>query len=103
MSYVSVVGSPQSGINSIAPSGTEEAMQANRSKGLADEGGITPRSVDHADETSLSTTGGLVAQALQGSDIRSSKVTSLQQAIAANNYIVSSSDVADKILQSLGG
>ena len=42
-----------------------------------------------------------MAQALEGSDTRSAKVASLQQAIAAGTYNVSSSDVADKIIQSL--
>jgi flagellar biosynthesis anti-sigma factor FlgM len=40
---------------------------------------------------------------MEGPDIRSAKVASLQQAIAAGNYSVSSSDVADKIIESLLG
>jgi flagellar biosynthesis anti-sigma factor FlgM len=40
---------------------------------------------------------------MEGPDIRSEKVASLQQAIAAGNYSVSSSDVADKIIESLLG
>jgi negative regulator of flagellin synthesis FlgM len=57
--------------------------------------------VERVDQTNLSSTGGLVAQALESSDTRSAKVASLQQAIAAGSYSVSSSDVADKIIQSL--
>ena len=55
--------------------------------------------VEHADQTNFSS----AAQALDGSDIRSAKVSALQQAIAAGSYSVSSSDVADKIIQSLLG
>jgi len=40
-------------------------------------------------------------QALSGSDVRSSKVEALQQSIAAGTYNVSSSDVADKLIESL--
>jgi len=54
-----------------------------------------------ADEASLSTTSGLLAQSLEGSDVRIDKVEALRQAIAAGTYNVSSGDVADKIVQSL--
>jgi negative regulator of flagellin synthesis FlgM len=42
-----------------------------------------------------------MAQALSGSDVRSSKVEALQKSIADGTYKVSSTDVADKIIQSL--
>jgi negative regulator of flagellin synthesis FlgM len=96
MSYASGIGSLQQAINSIKPS---EAKPASASDGLINEPSIA--SVEHADQANLSSTGGLVAQALEGSDIRATKVASLQQAIATGTYNVSSSDVADKIIQSL--
>jgi len=47
------------------------------------------------------TSGGLVAQALNTSDVRSDKVAALQTAIASGSYQVSSADVASKIVDSL--
>lgn len=91
MSYATGIGSLQQAINSITPAETKLAVQS----------GEPIANVEHADQTSLSSTGGLVAQALESSDTRSAKVASLQQAIAAGTYNVSSSDVADKIIQSL--
>jgi negative regulator of flagellin synthesis FlgM len=103
MSYASGIGSQHGAIDSISPSGAKPAIQANGSDGIANEGAGPIPQVEHADQTSLSSAGGLVAQALESSDIRSAKVASLQQAIAAGSYSVSSSDVADKIIQSLLG
>lgn len=91
MSYASGIGSLQQAINSITPSETRPAAHS----------GEPIANVEHADEANLSSAGGLVAHALEVSDTRSAKVASLQQAIAAGTYNVSSSDVADKIIQSL--
>ena len=55
----------------------------------------------NADEANLSTTSGLLAQSLAGSDVRTEKVESLRQAIADGSYQVSSTEVAGKIIQSL--
>jgi negative regulator of flagellin synthesis FlgM len=99
MSYIGGVGSFEQGINPVAPSETKPTIQATVPKGEASEGTI--RNVGHRDQADLSSAGGLVAQALESSDARIAKVTALQQAIATGNYSVSSSDVADKIIQSL--
>jgi negative regulator of flagellin synthesis FlgM len=99
MSYASGIGSLQQAINAVTPSEGKPAIQANVSESEINEKSIA--NVEHADQTSLSSTGGLVAQALEGSDTRSAKVASLQQSIATGSYGVSSSDVADKIIQSL--
>ena len=99
MSYTDGVGNLQQTIGSITPTEAKSAIPTSTSDGVPNEG-LTPN-VEHADQTNLSSTGGLVAQAMEGSDTRSAKVASLQQAIAAGNYSVSSSDVADKIVQSL--
>lgn len=101
MSYASGIGGQQHAINSIAPAESKPATPANGSDGVANEGIGSVSKVEHTDQASLSSAGGLVAQALESSDTRLAKVASLQQAIAAGSYSVSSSDVADKIIQSL--
>jgi negative regulator of flagellin synthesis FlgM len=103
MSYASGIGSLQQTISSITSSETKPATQVSASDSVskASEGPIA--NTEQVDQANLSSTGGLVAQALEGSDTRSAKVASLQQAIAAGNYSVSSSDAADKIIQSLLG
>jgi negative regulator of flagellin synthesis FlgM len=97
MSYSSGIGSPQQPVNAITPPETKPAIPAGPSSGVIDERPLA--SVEHADQTNLSS----AARALDGPDIRSAKVAALQQAIAAGSYSVSSSDVADKIIQSLLG
>jgi negative regulator of flagellin synthesis FlgM len=95
MSYASGIGSGQTAINSIAPSEAKPSIQTSASNGTISEQPIA------ADQTNLSSTGGLVAQALEGTDTRSAKVASLQQAISAGSYNVSSLDIADKIIRAL--
>jgi negative regulator of flagellin synthesis FlgM len=97
MSYSSGIGSLQQTVNSITPSEAKPAKQASASGAAINERPLA--NVEHADQTNLSS----AAQALDGPDIRSTKVAALQQAIAAGSYSVSSSDVADKIIQSLLG
>ena len=97
MSYTSGINGLQQTINSRPVT----HVSAPDNVSTASEGSIA--NVAQVDQATLSSTGGLVAQALEGSDTRSAKVASLQQAIAAGNYSVSSSDVADKIIQSLLG
>jgi len=54
------------------------------------------------DQASLSTVGGVMAQALSESDdVRTDKVAALQQSIAAGTYNVPASAVADKIISAL--
>ena len=99
MSYASGISNLQQTVNSITPSETKPAIQSDGSDSSISE--QTVLNVEHADQTNLSATGGLVAQALESSDTRAGKIASLQQAIAAGTYNVSSSDVADKIIRSL--
>jgi negative regulator of flagellin synthesis FlgM len=98
MSFVGGVGSLQ---QEVSPAGYSEAVQTIVPTDKTTEVAIA--NVQHGDLTELSSTGGLVAQALGGSDVRAGKVASLQQAIADGSYNVSSADVADKIIQSLLG
>jgi negative regulator of flagellin synthesis FlgM len=102
MSYASGINSLQPTINSVTSSQANPATQVSAPDSVSGASGSVAN-VGQVDQANLSSTGGLVAQALEGSDARSAKVASLQQAIAAGNYIVSSSNVADKIIQSLLG
>ena len=103
MSYASGINSLQQTIDSITSSEAKPATQVSApdTGSRASEGSTA--GVAQVDQANLSSTGGLVAQALEGSDTRSAKVASLQQAIAAGTYSVSSSDVADKVIQSMLG
>jgi negative regulator of flagellin synthesis FlgM len=96
MSYASGIGSLHQAINSIASTETKPATPANNPNG---DGSVA--SVEHTDDANLSSAGGIVAQALEGSDVRTNKIAALQQAIADGSYNVSSSDVAEKVIQSL--
>jgi negative regulator of flagellin synthesis FlgM len=100
MSYTSGVGSQQA-TNAITAPEAQPVVTANESGTVADKSEALSATVGHADETDLSSTGGLVFQSLGASDTRTAKVSSLQEAIATGRYTVSSSDVADKIVQSL--
>ncbi len=101
MSYSSGIGSLPQTTNPITPAEAKPAIQTNVRDSVANQIEVQILRVEHADQTNLSSTAGLVAQVLESSDIRSAKVASLQQAIATGTYSVSSSDVADKIIQSL--
>jgi flagellar biosynthesis anti-sigma factor FlgM len=103
MSYGNGINSLQQTINAVASSEVRPTTQVSAPDRVSKAGDGSTASVQQVDQTSLSSTGGLVAQAMEGSDTRSGKIASLQQAIAAGNYSVSSSDVADKIIQSLLG
>ncbi|MBB5345366.1 flagellar biosynthesis anti-sigma factor FlgM [Tunturibacter empetritectus] len=100
MSYTSGIGSQQT-TNTITPSEAQPVVTVNESGTVAYKSEALSATVGHGDETALSSTGGLVFQSLGASDARTAKVSSLQEAIAAGTYTVSSSDVADKIIQSL--
>jgi negative regulator of flagellin synthesis FlgM len=100
MSYTSGIDSQQT-TNTITPSDTQPVVNVNVSAAVADKSEALSSTVAHADETALSSTGGLVFQSLGASDTRTEKVSTLQEAIAAGTYSVSSADVADKIMQSL--
>jgi negative regulator of flagellin synthesis FlgM len=96
MSFVGGIGSLQQGINAVAPAEAKPAQ----STGTGNTTNETTANTQ-TDQTNLSSASGLVTQALEGSDVRLDKVASLQQAIASGTYSVSSSDVADSIIDSL--
>ncbi len=68
--------------------------------GAAKSSGSTAK-VGAAVTANVSSTGGLVAQALSTSDVRLDRVTALQQSIQSHSYSVPASDVASKIVDSL--
>ena len=96
MSFVGGIGSLQQGINAVTPAEAKPAQSTGT-------GNTTNETIANTqtDQTNLSSASGLVTQALEGSDVRSDKVAALQQVIAAGTYSVSSSDVADSIIDSL--
>jgi anti-sigma28 factor (negative regulator of flagellin synthesis) len=100
MSYTSGIGDQLTG-NAIIPSKAQPVAPADTSGIAADKDEVLSSTVGHADEAALSSAGDFVFQSLKASDTRTARVLSLQQAITAGNYTVSSLDVANKIIQSL--
>jgi negative regulator of flagellin synthesis FlgM len=101
MSFASGIGSLQQTISPSASADIKPVVKADRSEGVAPANGASNENGGNFDQANLSSAGGVVAQALAGSDTRYAKVAAVQQAIAAGSYSVSSSDVADKMIQSL--
>jgi negative regulator of flagellin synthesis FlgM len=98
MSYEIGIGDLQQNISAIPRAGSTGPVQQKTSESAGS--GVEAGSAG-ADQTNLSSIGGLVAQALTVPDTRTAKVAALQQTIAAGQYNVSSSDVAEKLLQSM--
>ena len=98
MSYTNGIGNmpPVSGAATQATNHVADAARTNRQDAIA-----AHATASHADHTDLSSAGAVVAQALQGSDVRADKVAALKEAIDSGNYQVSSSDVAGKMIDSL--
>jgi flagellar biosynthesis anti-sigma factor FlgM len=101
MSYADGIGSLQQALSSIAPAATTQVQHVPASGNEAKESGALLGKGTQTDHADLSAAGGLIAKALQGSDTRGAKVEALQQAIVSGSYHVPSSDVADKLIQTL--
>lgn len=101
MSFASGIGSLPQAVTSPTSPSAEATVQTNKAgdAGVANRQAV--KDAENVDQANLSSAGGVVARALEGTDVRYAKVESLQQAIAAGDYSVSSSDVADKIIQGL--
>ncbi len=80
MSYSNGIGDWKN-LNPITPDARFGARQANNQAKTAE---AKAAGRPEADETKLSSTGGLIAQALAGSDVRSTKVEALQKAEAGD-------------------
>ena len=101
MSYTDGIGNLQQIITSLATPETRTS-QTSSTQETATTAPATNTSAAHkADHTSLSATGSVISQALDGDDVRNEKVAALQQAIASGTYHVPSSAVADKLINSL--
>jgi|GEM_PF-1976027 len=99
----------QNGINNLQQLFTQLNTPSTTQTGQVSGGAVTSGSKattdallsTTSDQTSFSTLGGLAAQASQGDDVRLDKVAALQSAINSGTYNVSSSNVADSIINSL--
>jgi negative regulator of flagellin synthesis FlgM len=100
MSYADGIGSLPQVSGATTPAAAKSAQQVPASTNHEAQQAAAPAMVQ-TDQAVLSTAAGLLATSLAGSDVRTSKVEALQRAIASGNYNVSSSDVADKMIQSL--
>jgi negative regulator of flagellin synthesis FlgM len=94
MSYTNGIGGFQQTLGSITSTTKPGNTSANDKAESAYESG-------HTDQANLSSVGGIVVQALEGPDTRSTRVAALQRTIASGNYSVSSSAVAEKMIDSL--
>jgi flagellar biosynthesis anti-sigma factor FlgM len=92
------LGSLNGSVNGTSSAAAAAAAAANSAK-TEKSAEASPAAVK--DQPSVSSTGGLVAQALNTSDVRQEKVSALQSAIASGSYNVPSSEVASKIVDSL--
>lgn len=101
MSYTNGIGNLQQVLSSVTPATTQPASQATESVSAPKQHKAAASPAEQADHTHLSSAGGMIAHALEGSDVRMEKVTALQQSIASGTYNVSSSDVAGKMIDSL--
>lgn len=101
MSYANGVGALQQVLSSMTPATTTQATESTAVPNQGDTSVANAGRANQADRTNLSSAGGMISQALAGSDVRSDKVAALQQTIASGTYNVSSSDVAGKMIESL--
>jgi negative regulator of flagellin synthesis FlgM len=102
MSYQNGINSLQQLFTQLNTSNTTQASPLNTNSGAGKVAADAPvASTTTNDQTSLSTLGGLAAQASQTDDVRVDKVSALQSAINSGTYNVPSSSVADSIINSL--
>ena len=85
-------------VNESSNVSSTAATRAGSSSGSTIGSTTIGTSVDHA---SLSAAGGLAAQSTDMSDVRTTKVAELRQAIASGTYNVPASAVADKMVESM--
>lgn len=102
MSYTNGIGTQQfpGAAEAAAASSADRTAKAQQSSASVSSPEM-PSTVAAVDQADVSSTAGVVAQALSGSDVRSDKVAALQQAIAAGTYNVPACDVAAKVISAL--
>ncbi len=101
MSISNGIGSLQGLSNAVTPAPQTVPAGKDQQIKTAVPVHAAPKVSQAVDQAVISTTSGLLTQALSASDVRLQKVLPLQQAIASGTYKVSSSDVAEKIIGSL--
>ena len=103
MALTDGISSLQTILGSLSVNGTKQASATKPTERTTESGteAVTGAPAQRPDQASLSSAGGLVAQALASSDVRLEKVTELQAAIASGTYKVSAQDVAHKMIESL--
>lgn len=83
--------------------GVGEGQAAGTTSGTSQTQQIDSALLKGQDLSTVSSTAGALKQGLDGDDVRMDKVAQLKSAIDSGNYSVSSSDVADKLMQSMLG
>jgi negative regulator of flagellin synthesis FlgM len=103
VSYTNGVGSGQQVLDAteVASSASADRTERTEQGPVSTAAQVGSGSAAPVDQANLSTTAGLVAQALSESDVRTDKVAALQQQIAAGTYNIPASDVADKLMSAL--
>ena len=87
-------------VNESKNVGGTAATRAGGSDGVTSGSVASNGSLDHA---SLSVAGGLAAGSTDMSDVRTTKVAELRQAIASGTYNIPASAVADKMVEGMLG
>lgn len=95
MSITNGIGNLQQAIGTVATEAAKPVSGEAKAKSAAQS---VSEQADHAE---LSAAGSLISKGLDGSDVRMEKVQALQQAIASGSYQVPSSEVANKLIDSM--
>lgn len=101
MSYINGIGSLQQPLRSATPATTQPLSQVTESTEASPQRKVAAAPGKQADQTNLSSASGVIAHALEASDVRTEKVAALQKAITSGSYNVSSTAVASKMIDSL--
>lgn len=97
MSYTEGVGNLQLASSIPATKPAPQTTAATDAK-VGEKAGAAPR-----DRAEVSSAAGIVAKALEQSDVRMDKVNALREAIASGSYQVPSDQVADKLIEKMKG
>ena len=99
MSYTNGIGASQQSSGLLAAASTQATGPADAVKRNGAPDASAPSL--QQDAATLTSTGGVLAQAVSGTDTNEAKIVALQHAIATGTYSVSSSAVADKLIESM--